>query len=127
MCTKNKSMSWMKRAMFALVFSMIVSVSYAQKTISMGGTWNEGRKSSSIYTISAHYTNDLLLVQSSTLRSDIEVIVLLNGTSVYVETVPAEQTAKIEIPITEWEAGTYTLELRNQWGDYLYGDFFKSN
>ena len=106
---------------------MIVSVSYAQKTISMGGTWNEGRKSSSIYTISAHYTNDLLLVQSSTLRSDIEVIVLLNGTSVYVETVPAEQTAKIEIPITEWEAGTYTLELRNQWGDYLYGDFFKSN
>ena len=127
MCTKNKSMSWMKRAMFALVFSMIVSVSYAQKTISMGGTWNEGRKSSSIYTISAHYTNDLLLVQSSTLRSDIEVIVLLNGTSVYVETVPAEQTAEIEIPITEWEAGTYTLELRNQWGDYLYGDFSKSN
>lgn len=128
MCTKNKLMSWMMRAMLALVFSLIVSVGYSQTPFKLNGHWLEGQRSViPTCSVLAYYTNNLLLIQSSTLRSNIEITVLQNGMTVYAETVPAEQTAEIEIPITEWEAGTYTLELRNQWGDYLYGDFSKSN
>lgn len=96
------------------------------KDIPMAGNWDEGNRSIiQTLPVSAFLTEDILIIQSSTLRSDITITIVQGGTEVYKQTVPAAQTANIMIPIKGLESGSYTLELRNQWGGYLYGDFVK--
>ena len=58
MCTKNKLMSWMMRAMLALVFSLIVSVGYSQTPFKLNGHWLEGQRSViPTCSVLAYYTN----------------------------------------------------------------------
>lgn len=130
MKTDKRIMTWATRVMVTFVLSMSIGfLGYAEQPGSLipcKGSWNEGPRSISPFMpVSAYITNDLLLVQSLTLRSDITITIVKNGTIIYEQTVPASQTANIGISVTDWEEGTYTLELRNQWGGYLYGDFVK--
>ena len=75
--------------------------------------------------VTAFHAENVLTIQSPTLRSDLVITIIKEGVAIYKQTVPAVQTANIEIPITDLESGSYTLELRNQWGGYLYGNFIK--
>ncbi|MBC8602238.1 DUF3244 domain-containing protein [Parabacteroides acidifaciens] len=126
----NKTiMTWVIRVMLIAVLNTLMVMGYAEQTpvkIEVEGHWNETERSISlIVPVSAYITSDLLFVQSSTLRSDITITIVKNGSIIYEKTVPAAQTANIGISVVDWEKGTYTLELRNQWGGYLYGDFAK--
>ncbi|WP_455643464.1 DUF3244 domain-containing protein [Parabacteroides sp.] len=130
MRTDKKIMTWATRVMVTFLLSMSIGFSgYADESgakIVFDGEWLEGSRSISPSTpVSAYITSDLLFIQSSTLRSDITVTIVKNKTIVYEQNIPATQTANIGISVTDWEEGVYTLELRNQWGGYLYGDFVK--
>ena len=46
-----------------------------------------------------------------------------SSTMVYEETVLAEKTGYILIDFKDNKSGVYTLNLTNQWGDHLYGEF----
>jgi hypothetical protein len=67
--------------------------------------------------------NDELIIQSSSLRSDITIRIMDSSTMVYEETVLAEKTGYILIDLKDNKSGVYTLNLTNQWGDHLYGEF----
>jgi hypothetical protein len=132
MGTNKTIVTWVTRVMVTLMLSMSIGfLGHAEQPglpIPCGGSWNEGSRSiSQSVPVSAYITSDLLFVQSSTLRSDITITIVKNETIVYEQTVSAAQTANIGIPVTDLEEGTYTLELRNKWGGYLYGDFVKLN
>ncbi|WP_301703677.1 DUF3244 domain-containing protein [uncultured Parabacteroides sp.] len=130
MRTDKKIMTWATRVMVTFLLSMSVGFSgYADGSgakIVLDGEWLEGSRSISPSTpVSVYITSDLLFIQSSTLRSDITVTIVKNKTIVYEQNIPVTQTANIGISVTDWEEGIYTLELRNQWGGYLYGDFVR--
>lgn len=130
MRTNKGIMTWTTRVMVTLVLSMsigfLVHADESEAEIVLDGDWKENWRSISPSTPpSAYITGSLLFIQSLTLRSDIAVTIVKNGTIVYEQSIPAAQTANIGISVASWEEGTYTLELRNQWGGYLNGDFVK--
>ena len=128
---KNKLIvTWVTRVIVTFVLSMSMGflghADEPETKIILGGQWDEGSRSISLsIPVTAYITPSHLFIQSESLRSDITVTVLKDGETIYEQTVPAVQTANFGISVTDWEKGTYTLELRNQWGDYLYGDFVR--
>ena len=88
------------------------------------GKWNEGKRSvSSDIPITIYVENGQLVIKSHSLRSDITIRIMDSSTMVYVETVLAEKTGYILIDLKDNKSGVYTLNLTNQWGDHLYGEF----
>ena len=88
------------------------------------GKWNEGKRSvSSDIPITIYVENGQLVIKSHSLRSDITIRITDSSTMVYEETVLAEKTGYILIDLKDNKSGVYTLNLTNQWGDHLYGEF----
>ena len=88
------------------------------------GKWNEGKRSvSSDIPITIYVENGQLVIKSHSLRSDITIRIMDSSTMVYEETVFAEKTGYILIDLKDNKSGVYTLNLTNQWGDHLYGEF----
>ena len=88
------------------------------------GKWNEGKRSvSSDIPITIYVENGQLVIKSHSLRSDITIRIMDSSTMVYEETVLAEKTGYILIDLKDNKSGVYTLNLTNQWGDRLYGEF----
>ena len=88
------------------------------------GKWNEGKRSvSSDIPITIYVENGQLVIKSHSLRSDITIRIMDSSTMVYGETVLAEKTGYILIDLIDNKRGVYTLNLTNQWGDHLYGEF----
>ena len=88
------------------------------------GKWNEGKRSvSSDIPITIYVENGQLVIKSHSLRSDITIRIMDSPTMVYEETVLAEKTGYILIDLKDNKSGVYTLNLTNQWGDHLYGEF----
>ena len=88
------------------------------------GKWNEGKLSvSSDIPITIYVENGQLVIKSHSLRSDITIRIMDSSTMVYEETVLAEKTGYILIDLKDNKSGVYTLNLTNQWGDHLYGEF----
>ena len=88
------------------------------------GKWNEGKRSvSSDIPITIYVENGQLVIKSHSLRSDIAIRIMDSSTMVYEETVLAEKTGYILIDLKDNKSGVYTLNLTNQWGDHLYGEF----
>ena len=63
-----------------------------------------------------------LYIETTSARSDIQIRILDGATVVYETTLYAPDTF-IAISLEQLEDGTYGVELTNQWGDYLYGEF----
>ena len=88
------------------------------------GKWKEGKRSvSSDIPITIYVENGQLVIKSHSLRSDITIRIMDSSTMVYEETVLAEKTGYILIDLKDNKSGVYTLNLTNQWGDHLYGEF----
>ena len=88
------------------------------------GKWNEGKRSvSSDIPITIYVENGQLVIKSHSLRSDITIRIMDSSTMVYEETVLVEKTGYILIDLKDNKSGVYTLNLTNQWGDHLYGEF----
>ena len=73
--------------------------------------------------ITIYVENGQLVIKSHSLRSDITIRIMDSSTMVYEETVLAEKTGYILIDLKDNKSGVYTLNLTNQWGDHLYGEF----
>ncbi|MGV8139159.1 MAG: DUF3244 domain-containing protein [Mangrovibacterium sp.] len=113
-----------------LIITLLISLIPAQYILAQSkpvieGDWKEGEKS--LYwssRIEIDITGSLLTISSKTLRSDITIRISQSDETVFEQTVPASETECITIDLSNFEAGSYFLELTNQWGDYLYGYFY---
>jgi len=97
----------------------------AEQDIPLEGRWAEGERS--LYwssRIEIDITGSLLTISSKTLRSDITIRISQDGETIFEQTVPASETEHVTVDLSNFEAGSYFLELTNQWGDYLYGYFY---
>ncbi len=90
--------------------------------VSLRGKWWEVRRSiSPLIPISAFVNDNILTIHSSTQCSDITICISKNGEVVYEEIVPASETECIMVDLNDFNSGSYLIELKNQWGDYLFG------
>ena len=90
--------------------------------VSLRGKWWEVRHSiSPLIPISAFVNDNILTIHSSTQCSDITICISKNGEVVYEEIVPASETECIMVDLNDFNSGSYLIELKNQWGDYLFG------
>lgn len=124
---KNQKMLFSVMCVF-LVFGGLLLQSVSAKTNGcslLRGKWDEGIRSiSSTIPISVFFNDGILSIHSSTQRSDITICISKDDKVFYEETVPASETDCITIGLSEFELGSYSVELKNQWGDCLYGEFW---
>ena len=105
-------------------FTNVYAKTMGEKRVRVHGSWDEEKRSvSPDIPIIVILDNDQLIIQSSSLRSDITIRIMYFSTMVYEETVLAEKTGYILIDLKDNKSGVYTLNLTNQWGDHLYGEF----
>ena len=110
--------------MSGFAFTNVYAKTMGEKRVRVHGSWDEKKRSvSPDIPIIVILDNDELIIQSSSLRSDITIRIMDSSTMVYEETVLAEKTGYILIDLKDNKSGVYTLNLTNQWGDHLYGEF----
>ena len=121
---KNGGISLICYLLFFLLLPSYIMAGEKHKEIDMEGDWVEGNKEICLkYPISAAYDASFIYIESTSQRSDITVRILKNTETILEENANAEDLP-IMIPISSLQNGsTYTLELTNQWGDRLTGDF----
>ncbi len=122
---------WIVCVIFILLLNGFITQNVSAKVmdeeepIPLDGSWKEGQKSlSPTASIEVTINGSLLSIQSRTECSNITIRISKSCVVVYEETVPALVTQYIQIDLSGIESDTYHLELTNQWGDYLYGDFW---
>lgn len=116
---------------FLLFVSLLISINGFHGQAKMmdretpaNGKWDEGRKSITIETpITILIDGTLLIIQSTSGRSDITINISNDLGFSYKETVPSANTHFITIDLSNAPKGEYRLDLTNQWEDHLYGDF----
>jgi hypothetical protein len=119
-----------------LIITLLVSLIPAQYVLAepeirldsekppVDGDWDEGIKSLFFTSrIEVDITGSQLTISSKTLRSDITIRISESDETIFLQTVPASETGQITIDLSNFEPGSYFLELTNQWGDYLHGYF----
>ena len=95
------------------------------KRVSFWGEWREDTRSiSPSIPISAFINDGVLSIHSSTQRSDITICISKDGKVLYEEMIPASKTDCVTIDLSEFESGTYSIGLKNQWDDCLWGELF---
>lgn len=94
------------------------------KRVSFWGEWREDTRSiSPSIPISAFINDGVLSIHSSTQRSDITICISKDGKVLYEEMIPASKTDCVTIDLSEFEPGTYSIELKNLWRGCLWGEF----
>ena len=121
---RNKRITLICYLLFFLLLPLYIMAGNKNDSINLSGKWYEGKKElCEEYPISAAYDSSFLYIESTSQRSDITVRILKNTETILEDNVNAEELP-IMIPISSLQNGsTYTLELTNQWGDRLVGDF----
>lgn len=95
------------------------------KRVSFWGEWREDTRSiSPSIPISAFINDGVLSIHSSTQRSDITICISKDGKVLYEEMIPASKTDCVTIDLSEFESGTHSIGLKNQWADCLWGELF---
>lgn len=94
------------------------------KDNSYDGIWKDGARTlPSGINIRATLDASMLFIETTTQRSDITIRVSQGSEVVYEQTIPAAEAKNIAINLDELSNGSYSLDLTNQWGDYLHGAF----
>ena len=121
-----KKLTWAICVFFVFSSLLLQSVSAkGNNSVSFYGRWEEGARSiSSSIPISAFVNDGVLSIHSSTQRSDITICILKDGKVLYEKIIPASKTDCVTIDLSEFEPGTYTVGLKNQWDDCLWGEFY---
>lgn len=95
-----------------------------RQRVDLKGRWYEiARSISTNISISAFLNDGILSIQSSTQCSNITICISKDGEVLYEETVPASETDCIIVDLSGFDKGSYSVELKNQWGDCLWGEF----
>ncbi|WP_370862204.1 DUF3244 domain-containing protein [Parabacteroides faecis] len=124
MAKSQKKLTWAMCVLFVFSSLLLQSVSAeGNRSIPFCGKWDEDTRSiSSSIPIFAFVNEDVLSIHN-TKRSDMIICISKDGTVLYEEAVPAPETGCITIDLSEFEPGTYSVELKNQWGGCLLGKF----
>lgn len=124
MVKAQKKLTWVMCTLFVFSSLLLQSVSAeGNRSIPICGNWKEGARSiSSPIPISAFVSDGVLSIHSSTQRSDITICILKDGKILYEEMIPASKTDCVTIDLSEFEPGTYSIGLKNQWADCLWGE-----
>ena len=94
------------------------------KRVSFWGEWREDTRSiSPSIPVSAFINDGVLSIHSSTQRSDITICISKDGKVLYEEMIPASETDCILIDLSGFNPGAYSVKLKNQWNDFLLGEF----
>lgn len=110
--------------LFFLLLPSSIIAGEKHKEIDMEGDWVEGNKEiCPEYPISATYDASFIYIESTSQRSDITVRILKNTETILEENANAEELPIMISIISLQKNSTYTLELSNQWGDRLIGEF----
>lgn len=126
---KNKRLfSWVMCLLFVFSGLLLQDVSAnTRKNILLYGSWEEDARSvSPTVPISAFVGDGVLIIHSRTQRSDITICISKDGEVLYEETISALNTDCIMIDLDDLDdsdQGVYSVELKNQWGDILWGEF----
>lgn len=121
----QKKLAWAMCALFVFSSLLLQSVSAeGNRSVPFCGRWKEmARSISSSIPISAFVNDGALSIHSSTQRSDITICISKDGKILYEEMVPASKTDCVTIDLSKFKPGTYSVELKNQWGGCLWGEF----
>ena len=121
-----KKLTWAICVFFVFSSLLLQSVSAkGNNSVSLYGRWKEDVRSiSSPIPISAFVSDGVLSIHSSTQRSDITICISKDGKILYEEMIPASETDCVTIDLSEFESGTYSIGLKNQWADCLGGELF---
>lgn len=93
------------------------------KRVPFWGEWRENTRSiSSSVPISAFVDDRVLSIHSNTQRSDITIYISKDGVVLYEETIPALETDCVTIDLRDFELDIFSIELKNQWNDCLWGE-----
>lgn len=109
-----------------LVFSSLLLqnvLAGESKKVSLFGKWKEIQRSVSTIPITAFINDGVLSIHSSTQHSDITICISKGGKVLYEDMIPASETDCITIDMGDFGPGAYSVELKNQWNDCLWGDF----
>ena len=121
--SKGRSHQWFYLLCLLLACGFIWSPEMKADQVDWDGKWDEGYRSLiQDYPVTASYDEAFLYIETTSARSDIQIRILDGAAVVYETTLYAPDTF-IAIPLEQLEDGTYGVELTNQWGDYLYGEF----
>lgn len=123
---KNKRLfSWAMCLLFVFSGLLLQDVSAnTRENILLYGSWEEyARSVSPTIPISAFVSEGVLTIYSRTQRSDITICISKDGELLYEEKIPALNTDYMKIEMDDFDSGIYTVELKNQWGDCLWGEF----
>lgn len=123
---KNKRLfSWVMCLLFVFSGLLLQDVSAnTRKSIPLYGRWNEDVRSViPTIPISAFVSEHVLTIHSSTQRSDITICISKDGEALYEKTIPALNTDCIMIDLNDFDQGVYSVELKSQWDDCLWGEF----
>lgn len=124
MTKRRRMLSWIICLFFVFSGLLLQSATASSSSIPLCGTWKEVARS--IYSsipISAFINDGVLSIHSNTQRSDIIICISKDGKAIYEETIQASDTDCITIDLRNFDPGAYSIELKNQWGDCLWGDF----
>ena len=122
--TKRKSHLWLW-VMCLLACSFMWAPKVMADQVETEGDWAEGKRGfTQDCPVTVTYDEAFLYIETTSARSDIQIRIL-DGVAVVYETTLYAPDTFIAIPLEQLEDGTYGLELTNQWGDYLYGEFEK--
>lgn len=120
----RKCIRFLLPSMLAVIYAFNLSAMVMGDDIDLGERWREGKKSiSTIIPVTASIDGSLLTIQCTTGRSDITVCITGEDGLSYKEMYPASEAYLITIDLSGISEGSYTLDLTNQWGDYLTGTF----
>lgn len=114
----SKRFAWAICVFFVFSSLLLQSVSAkGNNSVSLYGRWKEDVRSiSSPIPISAFVSDGVLSIHSSTQRSDITICISKDGKALYEDMIPASKTDCVTIDLSDFEPGTYSVELKNQWG-----------
>lgn len=120
----KRILSWKLCLLFVFGSILLQNVSAdTRRSISLRGRWSEAHRSTiSSIPITVNINDGVLSIHSSTQRSDITICISKEGEVLYEEMVPASETGCIMIDLGDFDPGVYSIELKNQWGDYLWGE-----
>lgn len=126
----KKIMLWELRALFVFIFGFLtISIGSASKMsdkIHLGGQWEYERSVPSRSFINVFLDNSNIMISNTSPNCDIIIDILDDkGGVVLQKKIIKEKTGNIVFSINSLPIGDYLLELRNPYGDYLYGFFCK--
>lgn len=121
----QKCISFLLVSILAGIYAFNLSAKVMGDDIDLGGNrWDEGKRSvTTIIPVTASINDTLLTIQCTTGRSDITVCITGDDGFSYEETYPASEAHLITIDLANAPKGSCTLDLTNQWGDHLMGQF----